>query len=322
MLQTNRRSPPELELSSALAEFVQVSRDHLNQVLVGKPAVVDRVIACLLARGHLLLDDLPGLGKTTLAKAVCQLVGGQFARVQCTPDLMPSDITGFSVFNQKSREFEFLPGPVFSDVLLADEINRATPRTQSALFEAMAERQVTIDGQSRRLSESFFVIATQNPVDHHGAFPLPEAQLDRFAQKLHIGYPERAAELEILDAHLPRRRTARAGTAASITPAMLQGLQDEVATVEVARCVQEYLVDLARQIRGRRDVRLPVSPRGLILWQRAAQAWSVLQGRSFVTPDDVLEVAPAVLGVRVTGDFESIEAVLRDATQTVAVPHL
>jgi MoxR-like ATPase len=309
-------------LSRELPDVVRAARDRLNQVLLGKSQVVDQVIACLLARGHLLLDDLPGLGKTTLAKSVCDLVGGRFSRVQCTPDLMPSDITGFSVFNQKTREFEFLPGPVFSDVLLADEINRATPRTQSALFEAMAERQVSIDGQSRRLADSFFVIATQNPVDHHGAFPLPEAQLDRFTMKLQIGYPDRAAEIEILEAHLPHNRPAGNESIVSLDRPSLSRLQEEVTHVRVARCVQEYIVDLSRQIRTRRDVRLPVSPRGMILWQRAAQAWAVLQERPFVTPDDVLEIAPAVLSVRITGEYDSIQSLLGDAKQQVAIPKL
>ena len=170
----------------------------LNRVLRGKPEVIEYVLACLLARGHLLLEDLPGLGKTTLAKALANAIGGSFARVQCTPDLLPGDITGFSIFNQKTREFEFLPGPVFADVLLADEINRATPRTQSALLEAMGERQVTVDNAQHTLAATFFVIATQNPVEHHGTYPLPEAQLDRFTMKLSIGYPERDDELELL----------------------------------------------------------------------------------------------------------------------------
>ncbi len=178
---------------------------------MGKQEKIEFVLACLLARGHLLLDDLPGLGKTTLAKAIANSFGARFARVQCTPDLLPTDVTGFSLFNQKTREFEFHPGPVFAEILLADEMNRTTPRTQSALFEAMAERQVTIDGQTRMLPRTFFVIATQNPIDSHGAYPLPEAQLDRFAMKLEIGYPSSEAQLAILassQSHLHSEQTS------------------------------------------------------------------------------------------------------------------
>jgi MoxR-like ATPase len=215
----------------------------LNEALIGKADVVELVLACLLARGHLLFDDLPGLGKTTLAKALAHAVGGVFARVQCTPDLLPSDITGFNVFNQKTREFEFHEGPVFSDVLLADEINRATPRTQSALFEAMAERQVTIDRHTHPLSDSFFVIATQNPVESHGAYPLPEAQLDRFAMKLRIGYPDRGSELQMLAANVGTRPARAALADAILDPRRLRQLQQHVADVAVSGIVQEYLVD-------------------------------------------------------------------------------
>ena len=182
-------------------------REQLGRVLLGKSEQIELVIACLLSQGHLLLDDLPGTGKTTLAKAIAECLGGRLARVQCTPDLLPTDVTGFNLFNQKTREFEFHAGPVFADVLLADELNRTTPRTQSALLEAMAERQVTIDAVPHPLSETFFVIATQNPIDSHGAYPLPEAQLDRFTIKLQIGYPDREAQLGILE-NASRVRTA------------------------------------------------------------------------------------------------------------------
>src|SRR3954452_18678647 len=207
-------------------------REGLNRALRGKPAVVEKVLACLLARGHLLLEDLPGLGKTTLAKALAAAVGGRFARVQCTPDLLPGDVTGFSVFNQKSREFDFLPGPVFADVLLTDEINRATPRTQSALLEAMAERQVTVDNTCRALADTFFVIATQNPVEHHGTYPLPEAQLDRFALKLSIGYPERGDELDLLMAAVGDL-TNTPGMGQVLQDGQLAALQEQVARIAV-----------------------------------------------------------------------------------------
>jgi MoxR-like ATPase len=216
------------------------------------------------------------------------------------PDLLPTDITGFNVFNQRSHEFEFQEGPVFSDVLLADEINRATPRTQSALFEAMAERQVTIDGKSRKLPETFFVVATQNPVESHGAYPLPEAQLDRFAMKLRIGYPDRESELEMLAAHVGREDRHRP-IEPVISPAELQRLQEHVACVAVSSIVREYLIDRAQATREHQEVSLGLSPRGVLTWQRVAQARAHLLGRDFVTPDDIQDVALPVLEVRLTG---------------------
>ena len=267
-----------------------------------------------------MFDDLPGLGKTTLAKALAHAVGGRFTRVQCTPDLLPGDITGFNIFNQKTRELDFLPGPVFSDVLLADEINRATPRTQSALFEAMAERQVTIDGASRPLSPTFFVVATQNPVESHGAYPLPEAQLDRFAMKLRIGYPDRASELNMLASRVGRDAAAGETPPAIVDPRTLLDLQERVADVAVSENVQEYLVDLGRATRGHRSVQLGLSPRGLLTWQRVAQARASLRGRDFVTPDDIQDVALPVLSVRLVGDFDSAERMVGEVVDAVPVP--
>jgi MoxR-like ATPase len=255
-----------------------------------------------------------------LAKALAHAVGGVFARVQCTPDLLPSDVTGFNVFNQKTREFEFKAGPVFSDVLLADEINRATPRTQSALFEAMAERQVTIDGQTHPLSESFFVVATQNPVESHGAYPLPEAQLDRFAMKLRIGYPDRGSELEMLAAAVGADDSQRGGGLAVVDPRQLRRLQRHVAEVAVSPIVQEYLVDLARVTREHREVTLGLSPRGLLIWQRVAQARAHLRGRGFVIPDDIQHVAGPVLEVRLSGDFDRAARVIEEILGAVPVP--
>lgn len=296
-------------------------RRAINSVLRGKADVVERVLACLLARGHLLLEDLPGLGKTTLAKALAHSVGGKFARVQCTPDLLPSDITGFSMFNQKTREFEFCEGPVFSDVLLADEINRATPRTQSALFEAMAERQVSIDKSTHRLRSTFFVVATQNPVDSHGAHPLPEAQLDRFAMKLTVGYPSPDAELAMLSDQIGGASEATS-LEPVITPNQLQQLQARVSAVEVAEKVQRYLIALAQATRNHREIVLGLSPRGLILWQRVAQAWAKLQGRDFVTPDDLQQVAVPVLSVRLMGDFPDPAPLIEQLLDSVPVPVL
>jgi len=296
-------------------------RRSLNNALRGKEAVVERVLACLLARGHLLIEDLPGLGKTTLAKALAQAVGGRFNRVQCTPDLLPADVTGFSVFNQKSREFEFLPGPVFTDVLLVDEINRTTPRTQSSLLEAMAEGQVTVDNRRHALAEAFFVIATQNPADHHGTYALPEAQLDRFAMKLRIGYPSRTHELQMLEAavgHCCDRDTTLPGTAMRFE--QMHALQQRVVSTHVSSSVRQYLVDLAAAVRGHARVQLGLSPRGLLTWQRVAQAWAFLQSRDFVTPDDVQEIAGPVLAVRLGVSDDAFAGILSDVMASVAVP--
>ncbi len=295
-------------------------RESLNAALRGKSDVVEFVLACLLARGHLLFDDLPGLGKTTMAKALAQAIDGRFARVQCTPDLLPSDVTGFNIFNEKSREFEFVEGPVFSNVLLADEINRATPRTQSALFEAMAERQVTYDNQCRKLPDSFFVIATQNPVESHGAYPLPEAQLDRFAMKLRIGYPNRLSELEMLASNIGSSESDSSARPPVVNPAQLRELQNHVANVAMSQPVQEYLLDLARATREHQEITLGLSPRGVLIWQRVAQARAHLQQRDFVIPDDIRDVAGAVLDVRLTGDFDSSARIVEEILNSVSVP--
>lgn len=297
-------------------------RLSLNEALIGKSDIVELVLACVLSRGHILFDDLPGLGKTTLAKAVARVIGGRFARVQCTPDLLPGDITGFNIFNQKSRSFEFREGPIFSDVLLADEINRATPRTQSALFEAMAERQVTIDNQTYPLSDSFIVIATQNPVESHGAFPLPEAQLDRFSMKLRIGYPDPRSELSMLAANVGSQEQGPTASNAIIDPAQLQMLQQHVAGVGVDVNVQQYLVDLATATRNHRDIKLGLSPRGLLTWQRAAQAWAHLQRRDFVVPDDIQHVAGPILEVRLAVDIDSGPKIVKEILESVPVPVL
>ncbi|MFN9375048.1 MAG: AAA family ATPase [Planctomycetaceae bacterium] len=301
-------------------ETIHRLRDRLNSALRGKAEVVESVLICLLAHGHLLLEDRPGLGKTTLAKALASAVGGRFARIQCTPDLLPSDITGFNLFNQKTQEFEFHPGPVFSDVLLADEINRATPRTQSALLEAMAERQVTIDGARQGLSHEFFVIATQNPTEQHGTYPLPEAQLDRFAMKLSIGYPAREDELDMLADALSVDDCQSIPLEPVLTPLELQRLQHIVARQSVTAGVREYLVRLAEATRTHPRISLGVSPRGLLILQRAAQARALLQHRQFVIPDDVQEVARPVLGVRLACDVEQPSRLIDEILANTPVP--
>jgi MoxR-like ATPase len=320
--QTENMTNNSETVSPSVAEgqsSIESLRARLNAALVGKSDVVEMVIACVLARGHLLFDDLPGLGKTTLAKALAASIGGDFARVQCTPDLLPTDISGFNVFNQKKQEFEFRRGPIFSDLLLADEINRATPRTQSALFEAMAERQVTIDNNTMPLASTFLVIATQNPIESHGAYPLPKAQLDRFAIKLSIGYPARSDEVSMLAANVG------SGTAvdeqASVTSLQeLAELQDAVQNIEVAESIRGYLVDLGTATRQRSDIEIGLSPRGLIIWQQMAQAWAYLQNRKFVIPDDIKTVAKPVLKLRIASNSHDNDSTIEEIINSVNVP--
>ena len=295
-------------------------RQRLNAALRGKEDVVEMVLVCLLSRGHLLLEDKPGLGKTTLAKALAAAIGGNFARAQCTPDLLPSDITGFNIFNQKTHEFEFRRGPVFSDVLLADEINRATPRTQSALLEAMAERQVTVDAERFELSPQFFVIATQNPVDQHGTYPLPEAQLDRFAMKLSVGYPEPRDELRMLQAAVGTDDSTREQQEPILQHGELADLQKQVQHLHVAEAIQDYLIRIATETRRHPSISLGLSPRGLLTLQRTAQAQAFLAGRGFVTPDDVLDVVVPVLSVRIGLEQHEAARVIQEVLDAVPVP--
>lgn len=306
----------ECSLPAALHEI----ESRLNTALRGKSDVVEMVLVCMLAQGHLLLEDKPGLGKTTLAKALADAIGGVFSRVQCTPDLLPGDITGFSMFNQRNQEFEFRQGPVFADVLLADEINRATPRTQSALLEAMAERQVTVDAVRHRLSSEFFVLATQNPIDQHGTYPLPEAQLDRFAMKLSIGYPAAVDELQMLVAAVKPQVDSSVSTEPVLQPGELSTIQQQVAGIHVAQALQEYLIELARMTREHPRVLLGISPRGLLIWQRVAQAKAYLAGRDFVTPDDIQSTAVPVLSVRLGVEHGDPLPVIMDILDAGEVP--
>lgn len=302
-----------------LHEVVDALRRHLNLALRGKPEVIELVLLCLLANGHLLLEDKPGLGKTTLAKALATGLGGRFSRCQCTPDLLPGDITGFTLFNQKNHEFEFREGPVFSDILLADEINRATPRTQSALLEAMAERQVTVDSRRYVLSSTFFVIATRNPVDEHGTYPLPQAQLDRFAMKLSIGYPEPRDEVRmLLDATRPGLE--HPSDQPVLAAEQLRRIQQMVTSVVMIESVGDYLVRLAGEFRRHPSVPHGLSPRGLLIWQRIAQAQAWITGRDFVTPDDVQDVAEPVLSVRLGLEPQESCGVIQEVLDRVSVP--
>ncbi len=323
MIQQNENkghaSAAALQSTEEFKSSIQSLRSRLNTALVGKSDVIEMVIACVLARGHLLFDDLPGLGKTTLAKALAASLGGDFSRVQCTPDLLPTDISGFNVFNQKTQEFEFRRGPVFSDLLLADEINRATPRTQSALFEAMAERQVTIDNNTMPLASTFLVIATQNPIESHGAYPLPEAQLDRFAIKLSIGYPARSDEIAMLGDNIGSSVKADEQHAV-ISLSELSQIQAAVQSVEVTESVRGYFVDLATATRQHSDIEIGLSPRGVIIWQRMAQAWAYLQDRKFVIPDDIKTVAKPVLQLRIASNSGNNDSTIDEIINSVNVP--
>lgn len=272
-------------------------RANIEKVIVGKGEVIDRLLIALFSSGHILLEDVPGTGKTLLAKAAARSVSGDFRRIQFTPDLLPSDLTGVNFYNQKKGEFEFRAGAVFTNLLLADEINRATPRTQSALLECMEERQVTIDGDTRRLARPFLVIATQNPVETQGTFPLPEAQLDRFLLKVDMGYPTTQEGAHILSrfrAENPLETLSAVATAEQITDA-----QDSYTKVHVADDVLDYIVRIAEATRVHPDVILGVSPRGTQAMLRAAQVCAILRGRDFVTPGDVREMTPSVFGHRV-----------------------
>ncbi|WP_417385735.1 AAA family ATPase [Gimesia sp.] len=309
----------KMDLQQEYSRIEQL-RDCLNEVLKGKADVIDNVVICLLSRGHLLLEDHPGLGKTMLAKALATLIGGRFARVQCTPDLLPSDITGFNIFNQKTHEFEFREGPVFSDIMLADEINRATPRTQSALLEAMAERQVTVDAVRYQLSKDYFVIATQNPIDQHGTYPLPEAQLDRFSMKLSIGYPDELDEIRILAAAIDQESDAATEMEPVFNEKELLEMQQKIAAISVAESVQRYLVQIGNATRKHPHVTLGLSPRGLLTWQRVAQAHAFLNQRNYVIPDDLLETALPVLSVRLGVDQSENRTLIEEILNSVKLP--
>src|SRR5438132_3480233 len=278
------------------AELLERVEKNIHRVIVGKDRVVRLALAGLVAGGHVLLQDLPGTGKTMLARALATSVGGTFRRIQCTPDLLPSDITGSSVFNQKDLTFEFIPGPIFANIVLADEVNRATPRTQSALLEAMGERQVTVEGTTRALEPPFFVVATQNPTEFHGTYPLPESQLDRFVLAAEMGPPTDAEALEVL---ARREHGDPIGELAAVIDVReVIELQEACLRVVAAPAIRTYLVALLQGVRARPDVLLPASMRSGVYLQRASQAWALYQGRDFVLPDDIKLLATPVLAHR------------------------
>jgi len=271
--------------------------ENSSLVVVGKKRALELMTVALLAGGHVLLEDVPGLGKTVMAKALARSMGGSFRRIQFTPDLLPSDVTGFSVYNQKTGDFVFHPGPVMANVLLADEINRTIPRTQSSLLESMGEFQVTVDGNTLTLPKPFFVIATQNPIEMDGTFPLPEAQLDRFLMKIDLGYPPKDEELAILERFLTIDPLDL--LEAVTTPERIVELQALRSTILVSLPVREYIADLVGATRAHPKVRYGASPRGSLGLMKSAQALALLRGRKFVIPDDVKELAPPVLTHRI-----------------------
>lgn len=293
-------------------------------VIVGKKRVLELMTVALLAEGHVLLEDVPGLGKTVMAKALARSIGGVFKRIQFTPDLLPSDVTGFSIYNQKSGEFVFHPGPVMANILLADEINRTIPRTQASLLESMGEFQVTVDSVTMDLPKPFFVIATQNPIEMDGTFPLPEAQLDRFLMKIDIGYPDRGEELTILDRFM--RNDPLVGLEAVSSPERIVELQKRRSDVLVAPQVREYIADLVGATRSHPKVRYGASPRGSLGLIKAAQALAAIRGRGYVIPDDVKELAGPVLTHRIILRHEerakgmSASAVVAEILEKVPVP--
>jgi MoxR-like ATPase len=276
---------------------------NIEQVIVGKRQQIVQALVAWFCEGHVLLEDVPGVAKTVMARSFARTVSCTFKRIQCTPDLLPTDVTGGSIFNQKASEFEFRPGPIFAQVVLADEINRATPRTQAALLEAMAESSVTIDGDTHRLKPPFLLIATQNPVDHEGTFPLPEAQLDRFLIKLSLGYPSLDDEVQMLD--MLKREHPLEKLQPVITADQLVACQRAVRTVNVDPKIRRYITEIVHATRAHHDIRLGGSPRASIALYRSSQAVAAIRGRSYVEPDDVKQIVPAVLGHRIILQPES-----------------
>jgi MoxR-like ATPase len=277
-------------------KFVTPLVENVEKVIVGKRSAIEFILVALLCEGHVLLEDVPGSGKTMLARSMAASLGISFKRVQCTPDLLPNDITGVSVFNQKSGEFEFKPGPIFVNILLADEINRATPRTQAALLEAMQEQQVTVDGVTRDLPRPFLVLATQNPIEFEGTFPLPEAQLDRFLMRLSVGYPSRTDERQILSNLWREHPITRIGRV--VDGQDLSVLQKRVWDVNVDPTLQDYIVSLAEATRNHPDLILGVSPRGSLALLKGAQALAAIRGRDYVLPEDIKMLVPLTLAHR------------------------
>ena len=307
----------------SVAAFAKDVSDNVSRVIVGKEDAIKLVLCAILARGHILLEDVPGTGKTVMAKSLAKSLDADFARIQFTPDLLPTDVTGLSIWDAKAGEFTFKPGPVFTNILLADEINRATPRTQSALLECMEERQVTESGVTRKLAEPFLVVATQNPVEIQGTFPLPEAQLDRFLVRLKMGYPDTQGAMQIL------RRFISQSPLEELQPVVkreeIVEAQNALKDVEASTPVMSYITALCERTRQFEQVQLGVSPRGMLALLRASQAHALVEGRDFVTPDDVRAMAEPVLAHRIVvrgmyGRSGQGEMIVAEALKSTPVP--
>ncbi|MGL5135662.1 MAG: AAA family ATPase [Planktothrix sp.] len=302
-----------------MKQRIEHLKHNLSRTIVGKEDAIRLTLVALLAGGHALLEDVPGVGKTLLAKSLARSIAGQFHRIQCTPDLLPTDITGTNIWNPRTGEFEFLPGPIFTNILLTDEINRATPRTQSALLEVMEERQVTVDGVSRLVPKPFFVIATQNPIEYQGTFPLPEAQMDRFLLSLTLGYPTEAEELQMLQG------LSDGITVDDLEPCITQDevleIQNWCRQIKIETSLQQYILNLVRATRESDEITLGVSPRGAISLHRATQALAFLLGRDYGTPDDVKYLAPHVLSHRlIPAGGRRAKTIIEQLLRTIAIP--
>ena len=314
-------------MSTATSQIVSQLQRSIARAIYGKEEAIQLALITLLARGHLLIEDVPGVGKTTLAQAIAKSFHCTFQRIQFTSDLLPSDVLGVSVYNPESREFEFRSGPIFANVVLADEINRTTPRTQSALLEAMNEAQVTVDGKTLQLPHPFLVIATQNPVEHHGTYPLPESQLDRFLMRIKMGYPSHETEREILRKHIHDDSIEVLEPIAGVRDVL--EMQEAVARVKVDASLHDYALEIVNRTRKTEQLALGVSPRGTLMLQRAAQARAFLDGRDYCLPDDFKQLAVAVFSHRVVASSrhaslqkksETTESVLREIVDSVRVP--
>ncbi|MBU8637941.1 AAA family ATPase [Bacillus pumilus] len=298
--------------------------DNINKVMVGKKDIAILSLVAILAKGHVLLEDVPGVGKTMMVRALAKSIGCEFKRIQFTPDLLPSDVTGVSIYNKKTNEFEFRQGPIMGQIILADEINRTSPKTQSALLEAMEEGSVTVDGETMLLADPFFVMATQNPVEYEGTYPLPEAQMDRFLFKLQMGYPTMLEELEVLN--LQEKQSPIDTLQAVMTKDHIHALQQAVQTIHVDESIKEYIVEIAQATRQHPSVYLGVSPRGSIALMKAAQAYALLNRRDYVIPDDVQYLASYTLPHRMiltseaTYEGKKAETLLRQMLEQIGVP--